>query len=356
MRKAIILFCLVACVTGYGQKVDLDRFYFTASYRELPSQPLDTSYHTFSVMAESGPLTRLAVQPSEMEQRVMMDGWKRLGAGAHLQVQFKFEDVIVEQTGTKETVEILKDKNGKETGKRSTYVMQATYTYGATARITDYHGQFVGSFTFSSRDQKRVYNSESFPTATEALAYIRFGLVVLTKQLVTQSVNEAINSLNATLSYNYGYSDKSVNDYFWVLDSRKHPEYENHRRAWINFKQAISAMTPDEPIDKVRTELQPIIDYYNSVKKKYNSNSKADKKLRYASYYNLAKIYWYLDDPDAGMREANELVINGFDAKDGRGLEAGATNLKMQLRSAKRTTRHFPINIDDYQGIGYGGQ
>ena len=93
-----------------------------------------------------------------------------------------------------------------------------------------------------------------------------------------------------------------------------------------------------------------------ALKKKYSSNSKADKKLRYASYYNLAKIYWYLDDPDAGLKEANELVINGFDAKDGRGLEAGATNLKMQLRLAKRDSRHFPLNVEDYQGIGYGGQ
>ena len=356
MRKAIILFCLLAYIAGQGQKVDLDKFYFTASYRELPSQPLDTSYHTFSVSAESGPLTKVAVKPVEMEQRVMMDGWKRLQNGAHLQVQFKFEDVIVEQTSAKENVEILKDKNGKETGKRSTYVMQATYTYGATARITDYKGQFVASFTFASRDQKHVYNSESFPTSSEALAYIRFGLVVVTNQLIKQSVNDAINSLNATLTYNYGYPDKMVNDFFWVLDSRKHPEYENHRRAWINFKQAISAMTPDEPLDKVKMELQPVIDYYNSVKKKYNSNSKADKKLRYSSYYNLAKIYWYLDDPDAGMKEANELVINGFDARDGKGLEVGATNLKMQLRSAKRATRHFPINTGEYQGIGYGGQ
>ena len=169
-------------------------------------------------------------------------------------------------------------------------------------------------------------------------------------------MDEAINSLNATLTENYGYADRTVSDFFWVLDSRKHPEYENHRRAWIDFKQAISAMTPDESLDQVKLELKPVIEYYNSIKKKYNSNSKADKKLRYASYYNLAKIYWYLDDPDSGLKEANELVINGFDAKDGKGLEAGATNLKIQLRQAKRNTRHFKLNVDEYQGIGYGGQ
>jgi hypothetical protein len=132
----------------------------------------------------------------------------------------------------------------------------------------------VGDYTLASRDQKRTYNSESFPSTSEATAYLRFGLVMLTNQLIKQSTNEAINNLNATLTSNYGYSDRMVNDFFWVLDSRKHPEYENHRRAWIDFKTAISAMSPDEPLDQIKLELKPVIDYYNSIKKKYNSNSK----------------------------------------------------------------------------------
>src|SRR5262245_16332921 len=147
MQKAFILITLLVCIAGYGQKVDLDKFYFTAAFRELPNQPLDTSYHTFSVSAEVGPLTRLTIKTPELAPRVSMQGWRRLNYDAHLQVQFKFEDVIVEQTGVKENVEVLKDKNGKETGKKSTYVMQVTYSYGANARLIDYKGQLIGSFT-----------------------------------------------------------------------------------------------------------------------------------------------------------------------------------------------------------------
>jgi tetratricopeptide (TPR) repeat protein len=261
--------------------------------------------------------------------------------------------VMIEQTGVKENVEVIKDNNGKETGKKSTYVMQITYTYASQAKVVDYKGEVISTFTFATRDEKRVYNSESFATSAEANAYLRFGLIPITSQLIKQSTNEAVNSLNATLTLNYGYPQRVATDFFWILNSRKHPEYENHHRAWLNFKQAITNMSPDEPLDHVKANLQPVIDYFNSVKKKYNSNSKADKKLRYASYYNLAKIYWYLDDPDAAMREANELVINGFDPKDGDRLEAGASDLKDQLRRAKRVSRHFKLNVDDYQGIGY---
>jgi len=356
MRKALFLAVQFVCIAAYAQKVDLDRFYFSASYRDLPRTPLDTSYHTFSVTAQIGPLSKLVLKPADMEQRVSMDGWRRLNYGAHLQVQFRFDDVIIENTGVKENVEVLKDKNGNETGKKSTYVMQVTYTYGAQAKLEDYKGQAVASFTFATRDDKRVYNSESFNTSAEANAYLKFGLLVITNQLMKQSADEAVNSLNATLTLNYGYPDRTASDFFWLLNSRKHPEYENQHRAWINFKQAITNMTPDQPLDQVKADLKQVIDYFNSVKKKYNSNSKADKKLRYGCYYNLAKIYWWLDDPDAAMREANELVINGFDSKDGERLEAGAENLKEQLRTAKRDSRHFKLNVDDYQGIGYGGQ
>jgi len=351
MRKAYILLSLLLGVAAYGQKVDLDRSYFTASFRDLPLEPLDTAYHTFSVSAETGPISKVVMKPADLERLVMIDGWRRLSYDAHVQVQFKFEDVIIEQTSVKESVEILKDKNGKETGKRSSYSSEVTYSYAASAKLVDYKGQVVGAYTLASRDQKRVYNGDSYPTSAQA----KVGLVLITNQLIRQSASDAINKLNYSLTNNYGYPDRVVSDYFWILDSRKHPEYENHRRAWITFKQAISSMTPDEPIDQVKAQLQPVIDYYNSVKKKYTSNAKADKKLRYASYYNLAKIYWYLDDPDSGMKEANELVINGYDSKDGNRLESGATDLKSQLRLAKRTSRHFKINVDEYQGIGYGG-
>jgi len=356
MQKIISLVIVVLGLSVHAQKVDLDKFYFSASYRDLPRQPLDTSYHTFSVRAETGPLSKLVIRSAEVQERVRMEGWKQLNYDAHLQVQFRFEDVIIEKSDVNENVEVLKDKNGKETGRKSSFILQVTYSYGAQSRLTDYKGQAVANYTFASRDQKRVYQSEAFPSSAEANAYFKYGLLLITNQLIKQSLNESINNLNYTLTLNYGYPQRTANDFFWVLNSRKHPEYENQHRVWIDFKQAITSMSADESVDEVKQALGPVIEYYNKVKKIYNSSSKADKKLRYASCYNLAKIYWYLDDPDAAMREANELMINGYDSKDGNRLEAAATDLKLQLRLAKRNTRHFKLNPDEYQGIGYGGQ
>ena len=156
MRKIFTLVALAICLTSYSQKVDLDKFYFSASYRDLPRQPLDTSYHTFSVNVETGPLSKLVIRRGELEERVRIEGWKQLSYDAHLQVQFRFEDVIIEKSEAKENVEILKDNNGRETGRRSSFVLQVTYSYGAQSRLIDYKGQSIASYTFSNRMQKRV--------------------------------------------------------------------------------------------------------------------------------------------------------------------------------------------------------
>ena len=112
-------------------------------------------------------------------------------------------------------------------------------------------------------------------------------------------------------------------------------------RRGLNTKQAMFQMNAEEPLDDVKKSLGPVIKYYESIKKKYSSNSKADRKMRYASYFNLAKIYYYLDEPDAAMREAGELSMNEYDEKDGKRLEAMATELKTILKLNKFHSRHF---------------
>jgi hypothetical protein len=347
--SAFVASCGSSAVSN-GDKVNLDKFSFTASYRDLPRGGLDTSYHTFSVKVDYGLISRVAFRREEMENQVQIEGWKRLPYAAHVQINLRFEDLIIQGSEVKEKVQVLKDKDGKETGKKTTYVVEVPYTFGAQAKITDYKGRFIDNIVLASRDQRRVHTSEEFPNEAEAKAYSKYGLVLLTPQLVRQSMNNATAELSNTLTANYGYPERTVSDYFWVVNSRQHPEYENHRRAWADFKLAITHMSPDEPLDEVKQMMQPVIDYYNKAVKMYSSDSKGDKKIRYASHYNLAKIYWYLDDPDMALKHATELVINGYDAKDGNRLEAGATQLKTLMRQSRIYTRHFRVRVEEYQG------
>jgi hypothetical protein len=179
-------------------------------------------------------------------------------------------------------------------------------------------------------------------------------MVSLQGNLTRDCINNAIITLNEQLSDSYGFRELKAYDNLWVLDSRAHPEYEAHRRAWITFKQVISQMSSDEPIDEIRKEMKPVIDYYNSIKKKYISDDVRDRRLLYASYYNLAKIYYYLDYPDAAMNEATELIMNDYATRDGQQLEAAAAELKRMLKESGYATRHIAFRTDAFQGPDAG--
>jgi hypothetical protein len=351
MKKPLVL-GLFTCITllATAQNVDLDRFYFNATYRELPRRGLDTSWRTFAVKAEIGPLCRQTMKKDDLTQLVEIEGWRKLNNNAHLMVRTKLEDVIVEKSQVKERQEILKDKQGKQTGVKMYYAMQLTYTYTAQTSITDYTGRTLEDMPRVDRSMKYNWTGQEYTTKLEAEISFAYNAIHVTSEIMRSVATNTFAEISNRLSANYGYSQRTVNDFMWILDTRKHPEYDAHRRAFSLVKQGMFMMNADEPVDKVREMLQPAIDYFQKLKRMYPSTNKKERKLRYASYYNLAKIYIYLDEPDAAMREATDLVMNDFDARDGRMLENMANDLKWLLQQNKVKTRHFPVNIMDFTG------
>jgi hypothetical protein len=351
MKKPVllILYSLLSLM-AVSQRVDLDKFSFNASYRELPHTALDTSYHTYSVAIDAGPLTRMAVKENDMQQELILSGWRKLSMNGHLQVNVKMEDVIVEKSDVKERVEILKDKSGKETGQRKHYWMELIYSYAARVNVTDYKGVLMSNTTLMTRDTKHTYSSSEYATKTEAQIFFAYNVVPVTSDLSRQVIFSLLRDLSNKMTYSYGFSQITYNDFMWILGNKKHPEYEAHRQAFLTIKQAFFEMNAEEPVDKIRQMVQPAIDYFEKIKKTYASSSKTDRKMRYASYFNLSKLYYYLDDAEGAMREASALVMNDFDARDGRVLEGWAKDLKWTLQQNKMASRHFPINIDQYEG------
>ena len=356
MKKAcILLFTLLPSITAICQRVDLDKYNFNANYIDLPKMIIDTSYKTYFVEIDASSALRKDLNEMEPEEMIEIEGWKKLSDKGHVKIFTQFEDIFIENVEVKERVEILKDKNGKETGRRSHFYVQVAYSFAAQSKVSDYKGNPIITINLVNRDNRQTYNSQEFSSFIEASLYYKFRGIDFTKEIAKRAVRNAMNYLSNNMTYNFGYSSRTVSDFLWILDSKKHPEYEAHRRAWLVFKQAMFQMNAEEPLDEVRKSLIPVISYYETIKKRYSSNSKADRKLRYASYFNLAKLYYYLDDPDSAMREAGELMMNEYDEKDGRRLEAAATELKMLLKQNKFSSRHFPLEIEKYTAPGIAG-
>ena len=348
----IILVALFCVVTTFGQRVDLDKYNFNASYIDLPKMSIDTSFKTFFVEIDASSTLNRDIREISPEEMIYIEGWKKLEKNGHVKILTQLEDVFIENVEVKERVEILKDKDGKETGKKSHFYVQVAYSFAAESRVTDYKENLITTIDLAYRNNRQTYNSQEFSTFLEATLYYKFRGIDFTKEIAKRAVRNAMNNLSDYMTYNYGYTPRTVTDFLWILDSKKHPEYEAHRRAWLTFKQAMFQMNAEEPLDEVRNSLEPVISYYEKIKKRYSSQSKSDRKMRYASYYNIAKIHYYLDDPDAAMREAGELTMNGYDEKDGRGLEAAARQLKAILKLNKFSGRHFPLDVEKFSAPG----
>jgi len=350
MKKLILVFCISLLITSlFGQRVDLDRFNFTASYRDFPDEPLPMEYKTYNVRIEAAPSLGLGYSASNLENLINIEGLKKVTGTGHITIIAMLDDIVIEKTETKERVQVTKDKNNVEISK-SFFSTEMTYSFSARATVYDYKGNTViSNYILFERENKRTYKTPEFSNPVDAANNFNNKALETKANLAKQLVSGAVSNLNSYLNTNYGYAIQKVNDIFWVLNNKKHPEYGEQQKAWNNFKNAIVLMNPDEPLDKVKEKLKPVIAYYDKVKTIYTGTDKEARKLRYASYYNLAKIYLYLDDPAAAMREADALAMNDFDESDGRNLRAVAENLDEQLKKNNASTRHFPVVISSFQ-------
>ncbi len=332
------------------KKVDLDRYNFSIQYHSLPAMRLDSTYRTYNVVVEGSRMMQSFLLQMSPENSVILEGWRKIPQDGHITIKVKLEDLLPESVTTKERVENIKDKNGQVTGTRVLYHEEVVYTFAATAFINDYKGMHVIDESIADRGNKRIYKSPEFAIRKLAEGYFMLNSINTSGELYRNCVNRAMHQLSERITNNFGFSEVTVRDNMWIIGSKKHPEYANHRDAFRQLTEILFAMNANQSIDGAKEQLKPVIEYFDGIKKKYNSESKHDRKMRYASYFNLAVLYYYLDDPQLMKKEATGLVLNDYDVRDGRAFEESATRLKNLFQRANIYTRHFKIETVTFKG------
>lgn len=350
LRRSLFLLLAFPLEVSAQKSVDLDKYAFNVQLRSLPNIRLDSTYRTYNVEVESTRLMQSFMGGLEPEKMVWIDGWRKLEKQGHVIVKVSLDDLLPESFSVTERVEEIKDKTGKVTGTRSFFAQEVVYTFAASAVIFDYKGMHVMDRLLADRNAKQRYRSPEFPIRQLAEGYFMLNSMKVTNELYRTNVTRAIRNLSATLSSELGYGEVTTNDYMWIIDSRKHPEYAEHRKAFQQMNEVLFTMNANTPTTGVREKLKPVIDYFEGIKKRYNSTSRHDRKIRYASFFNLAVLYYYLDDPNMMMKEANGLVLNDFSAGDGKGFEQVAMRLKNQFQTSNTYTRHFPVDTTQFRG------
>lgn len=356
MKKLYALLVLLVPFALVAQKsVDLDRYKFSVQFRSLPSVKIDSTYRTYDVETETTRMMSPLLQDMQPEKIVRLEGWRKLPRNGHLSIKVKLGDLLPGDVAVKERVVTTKNGNGIITGTKTFYYQEVSYTFEADAIITDYRGMHVMDQPLVSRNYKRIYKSPEFTVRAIAEGYFIVNSLTITKELFRESVTNAMHRLSERITEDFGFDEVTANDNMWVIDSRKHPEYSAWRNALRQISDVLRGMNASTPATDARQQVQPAISYFEKIKKEYSSANRHDRKLRYACYYNLAVLYYYLDDPQSMLKEAGGLELNDFDAKDAKGFIQTATWLRNLFLQNNIYTRHFAINTDVFKGPGEGG-
>jgi len=366
MKKLLLAISLLVPVTSMAQKVDLDRFYFDIKYQNLPSENVPLEKRTYGVHVKTGGPVTNYISDGALYDKINLVGWKKTESGQPtVGVDFTLEDFVYR--GAEEKTETItdKDKAGKVTGTRIYYWIEARYATRGFAKISGpiappkeepkkEEAKPVNKFLVNavinkpaastedaqsmSFSKEIIYTSDKKATNTVATEFNNNKDGIYNLKL-REFVDGAINSVSYGINARYGFPEIATKELVWILDA-KNDEGKTQIEAIEAVKEIFKGMKADESIDQLSANLQPLIEYFESLKTKYATDDKSGRKMRYSAYYNLAKIFLVIDQPDKTIKEAEALIANDYDPKDGKKLIEEANKLKELFAKTGFKTRH----------------
>lgn len=375
MKKITLFYFFIFSVLSYAQKVDLDRFYFNVCYQDLPNIIVPLQQRTYATtIITDGPISNLFPSAKILNNQLNVFGWKKVTENASMNVELNLADFYEESSKIETRTVEEKDKDGKVTRSYLMYTLVTNYRGKgyAVVHAPDIAKPVTATTTTEAPPKPanrflKSTNQEATTTIAEDVSNtIKYNLsdtytyksaenvnqTYLEKEnlknralnfdlRLREFVDKAIKSANNQLNYNFGFTPISLKEQLWIMDS-KEEEGKIQKEAIEAVKLQFAEMKADQPIDQLTQDLQPLLEYFESLKTKYTEDNKGSKKIRYSAYYNLGKIYLYLDQPEKAIKEGEGLIANDYDKGDGKDIIASAKKLIEKFNKAQIRTRHNP--------------
>lgn len=365
MKKPFLLSVLLLLIfvsKTIGQRVDLDRFYINVNYQKLPQLVVPENERTFGVRVSIGEALKTATNEDAIYNDLKIYGWQRVEENPKVGIEFTLDDFIYRGSQIKSETTENKDKEGKVISRVTTYWVEASYQgrgncifegpklpvveekkeepqnmFLVDVELNEEEEDLSSRIPFNINYTYASSKSSSSKTLSEDFAINQDA--IYSKYLRSFS-SDAVNKVNNQLNSMYGFAPINSKSFLWIQNSKKHEEYETQIQAIEAAKLIFDKMEADKPIDQLANNLNPLISYFQSLKTKYTKDDKNDAKMRYSAFYNLATIYYYLDMPIEMIKEAEGLIANDYDKKDGEELLDRGQKLFEEFKQKNLYTRH----------------
>ena len=334
MKQLFLSVVLLICVNAFSQSANLDREKFSVSYVKLPTDPiLENDKRTYSINVNG----------------VKIQGFTKVNAPGNLDINYKFLNTVVSDVKIEKEKHEKKDKDGNVTSTWYTYKAKANFKSDASINVIN---AIINDSFEENYQESSSYSSDDFDSYYKAERHYKNNKYDIKNRYRTQHKSAIKKRISYSLNAKYGYRPTSFgNEFLWILGSKRHPEFEKHHEAYGKVKTIFAKMKHDQPIDGMLAELTPIIDYFNDAVTRYPGKKRKLRKVRYASYYNLANIYYYLDMPEKVKEYGQKIIDNDYDKSDGKRFIRYADALKATLEKNQMKTRHMVVVTEDISNV-----
>lgn len=376
MKKTFVtLFLSILTIFIYGQKVDIDAMRFQVEYAQLPKHKIEGE-KSFAVHVDGSHAYRV----DGLADNLYIRGWEYKDEGALALIKVNVGGFSRGKSDVKTDTNKKKDKNGNVTTTKK-YTYRSTNKGSAHVKIygpvnpykepknkkekekeekkekekaenpflnnvdiseepeieEDHIGELAES---SSLNKSYIVTSEKLSSRSKAYEDYKSKAGSAYSNQLDQFYSGLEGRVNNFVNTIYGYKRKKETAKFKRLDSKKHPEYETYHNATEAMKTILMSKRFNKDYSELEPALQPIIEYFESVKDKYSEDKKHPKRLKAASMYNLAQMYYYLDMPEKVIAIGEEYLAWGHDKKDGKRFIKKGEKLK-SLLEFHGTKRYF---------------
>ncbi|WP_075341064.1 hypothetical protein [Tenacibaculum agarivorans] len=331
----MLIFLLLSTQSILGQKVDLDKERASIRFIQLPTDPiLNSDDRTYTV----------ASNISDFIKRINISGFTKLEKEGTIKIRIDVDELLSTPVKVSKIVEENKDKEGK--------VINTSTFYTANMELILKGRWFVSITNGKSYNYPIEYSKKLQSKKTSSLdhtkKYFEKNQEALIKNFRKEFMKEQISKLNYYLNASYGYRNERREEVFWILDSEKNPDYKGYQSQFKRIKEVFGRIKAKQPITSTHTQyLDNFEEYFNQLVKKYPLDKRKHRKMRYASYYNLAKLYYNFDMLDKAIEYANKLIENDYDKSDGKRIIKKANKLKKLFELNQVTSTHFPVQTVD---------
>jgi hypothetical protein len=351
MKKKVSILLLLSLISFVTFSQKFDREYFVLQNTHLPSKIIYDQIKTYGVNVTVNNSSMYTMDYNFANaQAVSLASYDKVDySNADLKANVVYGpcSFIEEKTSSRTSEEEVNKVKVKVTYYKRILNFRFPISYRL---VNSRNGVTLFNNEFSSGNVRTIETSE-FKSEGEAANYMNTNRNQYVANHINSLVQDFMGGSNRSIRDMFDFYTNTTNmDIYMVKKWDKDDEYNAHVKSLINV---FKSTTADEQPETVKEKLKNDIAYFQTFEGVFKADDKKEDILYFINYYNLATLFFCLDD----FEKAN-FYIEKLKASD---KQEGATKmLSSYIKSAvTRTAKHFVPNthltynpVKDYRLAG----